>query len=450
MITHPALPDPQSASVSPPRRRAPWPLYLALSVYGGLFLLMVFGWLLYASGFPSVLAYAYRYDFLNVYVGGRAILQGQAGQLYDLAVQRTLSDAALLPFNRPLLLPYTYPPYVAILFAPLTLLSYANAFTLWDILNLLMAAWVIRRVVRAEPARPGERPARFVIAASFMPLALVLLHAQFGLPVLLGLTEAWLALRAGRDWRAGGWLVLGLIKPQLILLPLLVLVVQRRWRPLVVVAGVGSLLAVLSFVVCGNWVPSYSSLLALMQDPAQPIADAPWVMHNWRALVYDLLGTDQSFLAVGLLGGLTLLSAGVVAGVALVMRRAAAPLALDIPLVLAVFLGALAVPHLYLHDMVILLWPGLILWLLCDQARVGQLPPALARRIHLLRWLLGLGPALIFVAQFWNPPFVALVPWYLVGLVAVALWAVPVLNQSFGGSNLGTRTDAGAAEPVLQ
>jgi hypothetical protein len=313
-----------------------------------------------------------------------------------------------------------------------------------------MAAWLIRRVVLAQPIRPGEGPARFVIVASFMPLALVLLHAQFGLPVLLGLTETWIALRAGRDWRAGGWLVLGLIKPQLILLPLLVLAVQRRWRPLEVVAGVGSLLGLQAFAVCGNWVADYSSLLTLMQDPAQPIADAPWVMHNWRALVYDLLGTDQSFPAVVLLGGLTLLSAGMVAWVAAAMRRATVPLALDIPLALAVFLGALAVPHLYLHDMVILLLPGLILWLLSDQARAARLPARQARRVHLLRWFLGLGPALIFVAQFWYPPFVALVPWYLVALAAVTLWAIPALNQSFGGSDLSIGTDAGAAAPVLQ
>jgi hypothetical protein len=252
-------------------------------------------------------------------------------------------------------------------------------------------------------------------------------------------------------------LLLGLIKPQFLLMPLLVLAVQRRWRTLgVVVAGAG-VLGGAGFVICGNWLPGYLRLLRLLQDPgttfatladAETFVDGPATMENWRGLIYALLGTDRSWLAGGLLLLLTMCSGGLAC--VLVWRAGRRFPAWEIAFAAGILLGLLAIPHLYLHDLVMALLPGMILGLAAGEAARRGAGPAAMRRLHTLRWLLGLGPALLFLAPFWQPPLFALVPWYLVLLIGATLWALPILNRSFDGSDLGTQTDAGAAEPVLQ
>jgi hypothetical protein len=57
------------------------PLYLAWLVYGTLLALVLSGWLLYAAGQTSVLGYAYRYDFLTMYIGVRAVVTGQGARV---------------------------------------------------------------------------------------------------------------------------------------------------------------------------------------------------------------------------------------------------------------------------------------------------------------------------------------------------------------------------------
>src|SRR6476660_2833282 len=118
----PALHD-RSAQQAPESRV----LLLALLVYGLLFALPLVGWLFFAAHQTSVLGYAYRYDFLSMFIGARAVVVGHGLHLYDLDLQRTLSAMAIAPFQRPWLLPFVYPAYDAVLLAPVGWLSYGTA-----------------------------------------------------------------------------------------------------------------------------------------------------------------------------------------------------------------------------------------------------------------------------------------------------------------------------------
>ncbi len=394
-----------------------WPLYLAWIVYGSLFTLVVLGWSLYAARQTSVLGYAYRYDFLNVYIGAKAVLAGQGTQLYDLTLQRQLTTAAIAPYTRSLLLPYTYPGYVAVALAPLAALPYGTAFVLWGGCNLLAAGWAVARLVLTTARGSGEGVALFFASASFMPLLLGLLHGQFQLLPLLGLVETVIALRAGRQGQAGAWLLLGLIKPHLILLPLMALLLWRC-RRLLTVFSLGLLgLMVLSFTVLGNWLPSYIALLAEFTRQGVTLGNYPSAMHNWRALVYTLLGTNSSSPALGLLLLLDIFSVGLLV---VVCRRSNRPnrsprqltpavAAWEIPFALAILLGLLVSPHLYLHDAVLALPAGFILW------RANPRP--------VLQWLLGAGPAVAFIVQFWPEQITPIQPGpiYITLLIAVVI-----------------------------
>src|SRR5439155_21604982 len=123
--------------------------------------------------------------------------------------------------------------------------------------------------------------------------------------VLFSVTSALLALRAGHEVQAGAWLILGLLKPQLLLGVGLVLLVTRHWRVLAVWAAGGAGLVGASFLAFGNWLPSYSAYLAnYLDNPA--LGDQPALMQNWRGSVYMLLHTSPA----PLVSGLTLLGLG--------------------------------------------------------------------------------------------------------------------------------------------
>jgi hypothetical protein len=406
------------------------PLYLAWLVYGTLLALVLSGWLLYATGQTSVLGYAYRYDFLTMYIGVRAVVTGQGAHLYDLALQRQLTDAAIAPLSRPLLLPHIYPGYVAVLLAPLGLVSYATAFVLWSLLNVGMAAAIIRTLVLTTARRRAERVAIFLVAASFVPILLGLLHGQFGLVALLGLVGAVGALRRGQQGRAGLWLLLCLIKPQVIVLPLLALLIWRAWRTLAVVALGAAACLVVSFAVLGNWIPPYLAILEELTRQGEALSNYPGAMHNWRGLVYNLLGTDSSPQAVLLLGGLTLATVVLAVGVSWQQARratfaATAPardrLGWEVRWAVVILLGLLATPHLFLHDMMFSLIAGCMLWRASSRVLAAGVAPPLRGWLHLLRWLLGIGPLALLAAQFGAGPL-GLVPAYSTLLIGVALW----------------------------
>lgn len=407
------------------------PLYAAWVVYGTLLTLVLSGWLLYAASQSSVLSYAYRYDFLTMYIGVRAVVTQQGAHLYDLGVQRQLTDAAIAPFTRPLLLPHIYPGYVAVVLAPLGLVPYATAFVLWSVLNVVITAVIICRLVLNTARTRFDRVAVFLIAASFVPILLGLLHGQFGLLALLGLVGAVLALRAGHERRAGAWLLLALIKPQVIALPLLALFLWGRWRVLTVVALGSAVCLAVSFAVLGNWIPPYLTILGELTSQGAALSNYPGAMHNWRGFVYNLLGTDSTLLAAVLLGGLSLASVALAVAVAWfsARRRAfAAPattlerLGWEVRLAVVILLGLLATPHLFLHDMMFSLVAGCMLWRASSQSlAVADAAFRLRGWLHLLRWLLGIGPLVLLVAQFWTGP-ITLVPLYSTALIGVALW----------------------------
>jgi hypothetical protein len=430
-----------------PGVRTRLPLYLAWLVYGTILVVSVGSWLIYALHQSSLVQYAYRYDFLGMYIGLHAVATGQGAQLYDLTFQRQIQDAAVAPYLRPLLLPYIYPGYSAVVFAPLGFLDYGAAFLTWGVLNLALlggALVLLVRLLAGPPGPPpgptplltGERVAMLLAALGFMPILLTLLQGQWSLLSLLGLAGAILALRAGREGQAGAWLVLAaLVKPQLLVVLLVGLAIARYWRAIGIFgAGMGGL-ALLSLGVLGNWLPAYSRMLAADLGPLVVGIDYPSAMQNWRSLIYALLGTETTLLAQGLLLGLSAASLALVVWLCWPHPRAAG-MAWDVRWALVILLGILVVPHLYLHDVVIALVPGFLLWRASSHALAALVPGALARRLHLLRWLLGLGPLILFAAQFWGaiPNPIQIGPWYLALLVSVT-----VLSFDVRGTQLKAR-----------
>jgi len=221
-------------------------------------------------------------DLETVYSRVSGVKYGQPLVVYSNYPDLVL-EATLVP----------YPPLFAWLFIPFTLPPPPLGFALWTGLNLLAVAYLTWRVASCLPA--AWRPwAAFVVVAAF-PNGYALYLGQVMILLGCAFVECYLALRAGREFRAGLWLACLLFKPQYGVLLGVLLLWKRRWRVVAGVAAGGAIIAVASLLIVG--VQPLLALPAAILDLTERFSGAgtqthPEDMVNWRKLV--------RYLAVGI------------------------------------------------------------------------------------------------------------------------------------------------------
>jgi hypothetical protein len=403
------------------------PPWLAWS-YAALLVITLLFWGVNLRRESSVASHAYSRDFLGVYIGARMVAEGHGAQIYDFEVQRKVMDAATAPYARFSLMPFVYPAFVAMLLSPLGKLSLGAALLVWTTVNLAAAFWTARLLIEYLPNSTFERLAWAVAFLAWIPLQLTLIQGQLGLICTLAITGTCVALRKGSQVHAGCWLALGLLKPQLIVFPLLALVIWRYWRAVFVFAI--ALVAILgtSFARLGFWIPGYMKFVWDYNRLGSKVALYPVAMQNWRGLVFAVFKSDASLASHLVLAALTLASLIV----AIIMYSAARPPELRLQnsnffewepaFAIGIVLGTLSSPHLYLHDWVVAL-PAMTI-LLCVAKEFVSSENIRRRKIAILVvWLIGLAPFLAFAVQFGLWPtqsYIQLLPWYMAGLGAMA------------------------------
>jgi hypothetical protein len=388
-------------------------------------------WGEYLTRRSSLASSATTTDFLGIYLGARAVAVGGGRQLYDLQFQHRLMDRVILPYRRGKLMPFVYPGYVAVLLRPLGTLDFAAAYMVWLSFNVAITAWAAIRLSALFAGSLSQRWAVCLTFLVFLPLQLSLWQGQLGILPAFGILQALLAFRSGHEWRGGWWLSLGLLKPQLILFPLLVFALWRCWRTLLAfsIALAGTL--AFSIFALGLWFENYLHFLAEYNRRGAELSLYPSAMQNWRGLISSLLGTGSgpAFLSAVLvlsLGSLFAL-AYVCAPVSASRSRAPASGFATMPYrearyATAVLLGLLSSPHLYLHDWVVALPMGIILWSFAREARTQD--NLRSWTLSIFVWLLALSPLAFFlvflVIQFSGWSRIQTIPVYM-GLLTAAL-----------------------------
>lgn len=344
-------------------------------------------------------------DFLGIYVGARTVATGHGAELYELQAQRTALDAALGTLHRKSLMPFIYPAYVGVLLSPLGRLPFVTALQTWSLINLAVILWTVFRISNLFSADLRTRLSLLVVFLAWVPLQLTMFQGQLGLLPTLGIVEAMLALRAGHEWRAGWWLSLGLMKPQLILFPLLALVVWRCWRAVAAFAIAAAAVSGISLAIVGFWFPEYLRFLAEYNRLGPALSLYPRAMQNWRGLACWLMNRDDGHAVWLIVAMLTALS---VATVVFVCSRRRSDFGVpgssgfrrEAEFAVAILLGLLSSPHLYMHDWVVALPAGLVLWRYArDLYGEGKSRQGWTITLTLL-WLIGVAPAIFFIGQF--------------------------------------------------
>lgn len=180
----------------------------------GAFIAAVFiGWIVFAhQNVTDKLEYL---DYCNsFYIAGLLCDSGSFGQIYPTIADRSFQETAFNKFAHTIVnhLPahfdftFMYPPLIALIFAPLSLLPMRTALILWQFINL--AALALSAFIAAKLPQV-DKPAANLFFVSFLslPLLHVLVFGQvsiiFGLLPLVGGYLLWLKRRdflAGVAW----------------------------------------------------------------------------------------------------------------------------------------------------------------------------------------------------------------------------------------------------------
>ena len=178
------------------------------------------------------------------------------------------------PREDPYLPAFASPPVAAPFYMGLGLLSRSAAMWLVQVLDLLAVAllgWLTARMA-LEPVTPGllppSRSVLWYFPALFASSTFTMQTLWLGQVSLIGATAlqgAWYLDRKRRPDLAGVCLAIASIKPQLMMLPLLWFLLERRWRMIVVSGVVAGLLAAYPVLLHGP-IAEMQGWLGAVQD----------------------------------------------------------------------------------------------------------------------------------------------------------------------------------------
>jgi len=192
-------------------------------------------------------------DWSMYYAQALILRSGEADDIYDLdqsdAFLQTLRAYTADPSEPLAAGPVAYPPIFAVLMVPFTLPPPPIGFALWTLLNLAAVGYLGVRVAHVLPG--VSPPLAFLVVLVTVPIAQGLIVGQPTALLACAVGEWYLALRHGRDTRAGLWLSLLLLKPQYGILIAPLLLWKRRWRTIGGVGLGGLLIVALSALLVG-------------------------------------------------------------------------------------------------------------------------------------------------------------------------------------------------------
>jgi hypothetical protein len=311
----------------------------------------------------------WRADFSAYYTGWSIARDGLGEQLYDFDLQARYQQQILSgrSFSQGLL-PYLNPPHATFPLIPLALLPLPIAFAVWTICQVALLVWLVRlllRISREWAAR--ERWLMLATVAAFPPLLFTFQLGAFSLLMLLCVLQFYWSLKQGRDQSAGLWLLLGTVKPQIILLPGLLLLAARRWRALATIMVGGAALVVVSGALLGwrSWV-GFLNALRTTSTYFGIFGIVPTTMYNLKGTLTLMLGNQQG----PLINQISLVALAAVAILTLLLWRSPwhpeEPV-FELRVGLTILLGLLFNPHLHRQDGVVFIAPAILFYIYLRQ-----------------------------------------------------------------------------------
>ncbi len=303
-----------------------------------------------------------RSDFINFYTAGAIVRDGIGRSLYDASLQTLYQQRILngLSFQDGVLM-YISPPHAVFPFALLACLPLQAAYLVWSLIQAVLLVWsliLLNGLARSWPK--NERHLLLSAVLAFPLLLITFMQGAFSLFVLVCMLKFYSSLKNRQDERAGIWLAFGFLKPQNMLLLLVMLAAARRWKTLAAAAVTGLAFFVVTSLAFGwrIWL-DFIARLAAYSSYFDRFGVSPEKMYNLKGTFTLILGSGQA--------GLINLASWVVLGLAaclvfMLWLGAWQPeeASFELRLAITLTLGLLCSTYLYAHDALLLVLPALL------------------------------------------------------------------------------------------
>jgi hypothetical protein len=354
-----------------------------------------------------------RVDF-GMFYSNALLLRQNPGHLYDPQMQTEFLHAVTGLKDEPHYLPFAYPPFVALLFIPMTVFSFRTAYYAMLVVNIAVLTFTLWWLSSRLKLRQDKLTALLVSASGALPLYAVLIlgHLTFVGMLLLSLFAT--DVLGNKKTRAGLWAGLMLFKPILFPVPLLMLLWKKQWRAITLFLVTAFALLCLSFVLVGwDGLQSNIAMMRLMtNDYLLPR------IHSLRGLAFSLGLGPEAWIAAAL---------AVVAALWLSASRAYDQTWVLAGAMLAVMLVP---PYLQYHDLAI----GLIAIAIALTAVNG-----VSDRTRNLLFIIVLVPAALVLACPRDKINFPIMPVVLSGLFVYCLWKAFKLNSKAPANSAAVR-----------
>jgi len=371
-------------------RKNPFNFILALLIIINITLLVINAGLWISAAYQKLFV---RADFTSFYTGFYMVRVGEGSNLYDPALQSSYQQQFMggITFEGGVLL-FPNPPFVAIVFSPLSLLPLGPAFYLWTLVQSGLLIWVLFSLNRLFAHWDNKERIILIIAIlAFWPLTYNFLLGQFSLFLVIGLLQMYIAMKHSKLTRAGLWLFLLSIKPHTLLLPGMLTLNRRYWRVAVTALITGLIIFLVTWLMIGlkPWMDYLRSLQSIGSYFGK-FGVTPSTEYTFRGVLSNILGNSRGSL-INILSTIILLLGMIY--VWLLWRKGIPQddsrfsLYFAFTILLSVFISL----HLNPHDSLVLILPAAIFY---DFLRGTQAP----RRVYSI-WVL-ISPLVFFISAF--------------------------------------------------
>lgn len=232
-----------------------------------------------------------KLDFRAFYTGGMMINKGIKGNFYNLQTQYALQRLIFpgLPENK--ILAFYNPPFVALLYACLTIFPIIAAYIIVGIVNmviLLICFFLLYRYVDKK-----KYTSFFIFLLLFPPIYICFAQGQSSFLLLLAVTASWYFLKRNKLFLAGMSLALLAVKPHLLILPMALLIWKKQWHVMKGSLLIIGVLALISLQAVGlQAIKHYVIFLLMSTSFGQQNGIHPGIEPTLRGLLHTIFQTN--------------------------------------------------------------------------------------------------------------------------------------------------------------
>jgi hypothetical protein len=289
-------------------------------------------------------------DFVQFYTLGHLASAHRIREMYDAASFHE-AQAEFLPESAREIYPPVYPPQAAVMFAPMSGLSYQRALFIWNFITIAGYALIVWSAWKVVADRLPDRTFVIAAAAAFPPFWILILHGQVTVILLFAFWAGWLALEHHRRWLAGFAFGLLALKPQFGIPLAVVVLASGEWAMLTgAVTSVMAQAVVVWMVLGSDAFTTFADSIPTTIAYADLLEAKPFMSHSLRALTR----LTPNWIGLPMWAAL----AAIVLWFTVRAWKSDAPLRVRLGVV--VLAATLVNPHVIIYDLTVLVLP--LIW----------------------------------------------------------------------------------------